>query len=580
MNLENIIRKGINSAKKIALAGLASSVLFFSSCKQPVIPPESPPEKEENPETYVLSGNELEKLQFVSGDVLKFSEEVNYSSGDVLVCDISNLTPNGLLRKVKSVSSDGKTVYTEQASLENAVEDGSFEHRGSISPSGTRALINKKGISTSSSGFNFKIDINNVILYDSDGDKSTTGDQIIGNGEISFNSDYVLDFEIKNHNLDSLTFKKIINENCEVEIKSDISARIIKKVNLVEYDFPPFVAGVIPGTPIPVIIKPNLEVGFNFDGGISSTKAIVTQEAVLTAGLNYENGRWSLIKNFSNDFDFSSPESSGNFNFKASAGPELNFLIYGLTGPYGKVADYLELNSDENSWQLYGGLEALLGVKMEIFSKSLADYSKKIIEYRKLLDESESSEPPQDITTITIQPGSEGKDAWVRYVLYPDGEEYYYGYPDADLLEIQHEFIGSHGIDDDTLIEFPLFSIPSNARIISGKLKLYGYGNSNYTDVEPVFKVRKIIEPWDESSVNWDNKPNYGTNSEECTFSESKMRWNEWDITTFVKDWIEENDPNYGIALMTTGNDEGGKFKSGDYSEDPSKRPKLIVSYY
>ena len=354
------------------------------------------------------------------------------------------------------------------------------------------------------------------------------------------------------------------------------------KINLGEYRFRPFVAGTIPGTLIPIIVRPILEANLNLTGDISQTDTSVSQEASLTAGLSYENGNWNIIKNLSNDFSFSFPSAPEILDFKAGVGPTLNLILYDIAGPYGRIDEYLRftLEESQSSWSLYGGLEALLGVKMQIFSWNVTDYFSRVIDYEKLLVEEGVSEPSPETTLITIQPGpEEGKDAYVEYILWPEGSgESYYGY-DTDILKIYQEFKGTHGTIEESLIEFPLFSIPMNSNIVFAKLKLYGYGSSNYIGVDPTFKIKEIISPWNESTVKWNTKPLYGEYVASCILPEDEKKWHEWDITSLVQKWVN-GEPNYGLVLLTTGNEVIGKFNSSDYLDDPSKRPMLVVSYY
>jgi len=184
------------------------------------------------------------------------------------------------------------------------------------------------------------------------------------------------------------------------------------------------------------------------------------------------------------------------------------------------------------------------------------------------------------LNTITIQPGpTEGKDAYVGLSVWPDGDSTYSGYGETQELKVLYDFWGSprRGTADETLIQFPLSLIPSNAEIVSAEIKLHGYGVSNYSNYDPIFAIKEIINSWNESTVKWNTKPSYGNHISDCTLK-GEMKWYEWDVTSLVQEWVN-GQPNYGVSVLTTGNEESGEFKSSDYS-DPSKRPKLEVVYY
>jgi formylglycine-generating enzyme required for sulfatase activity len=83
---------------------------------------------------------------------------------------------------------------------------------------------------------------------------------------------------------------------------------------------------------------------------------------------------------------------------KGYAGAQLSLMLYGVTGPYAELDAYLKLEADTAGdpwWTLYGGLEALGGVKMEVLGHSLADYeSPSIIGYRLALAQAHTNTPP------------------------------------------------------------------------------------------------------------------------------------------------------------------------------------------
>lgn len=119
MNLKRLI--SARTLKNTFLAGLAALV---ASCQMPgpnPNPTPPTPQNELSPNTKILSSNDAAKISSVEDNDLIFSSSPGYSTGDILVSNITTQTPEGLLRKVSSVS--GNTVYTTQATLEDAIEN-------------------------------------------------------------------------------------------------------------------------------------------------------------------------------------------------------------------------------------------------------------------------------------------------------------------------------------------------------------------------------------------------------------------------------------------------------------------------
>ena len=143
---------------------------------------------------------------------MSFSQPVNFVAKDIIGAGISSQTPEGILREVTSVSPDKKTVYTTQATLEQTVSKASLSFSRSLYPSSIISSRLVEGASMAQAnavGFNFSVDLNNVVLYDKDGNLNTKGDQLTANGNVSFNTDFSLNVDIENFALKYLRFQNI-----------------------------------------------------------------------------------------------------------------------------------------------------------------------------------------------------------------------------------------------------------------------------------------------------------------------------------------------------------------------------------
>jgi hypothetical protein len=188
-------------------------------------------------------------------------------------------------------------------------------------------------------------------------------------------------------------------------LSSQIAISAHKEVEIARFNFIPITVSIL-------VITPVLTVNVGFDGEISvGITTSITQTATLTAGVSYDMGVWDPVCDFSNEFQFNPPVLSAEATVKAYAGPQLSLLLYGLTGPYGDINGYLELNADlfeDPWWVLYGGLFADLGVKVEIFGNSLADYYVRVLDHKIKLADSQG--PLNDPPTADISSPSDGSD--------------------------------------------------------------------------------------------------------------------------------------------------------------------------
>jgi hypothetical protein len=528
--------------------------------------------------TYVLTENQLGTLVKVDSTSLSFSQPMNFAAGDIVAAGISQQTPDGLLRKINSMSSDRRIAYAGQATLAEAIKDGDISFSGNISAEG--ASLNKFGngirISSSESGRDFIINFDNTIIYDFDGNPSTK-DKLIANGNISFGLGYNFSHKARNSSLEELIFTFTASEKFDIKINSlGAFGGFNKNIQLKEFSLSPFIMGYTPTVPpIPVIVKPKIAINLGFFGGIKILETAVYQEAEATLGLKYSNGVWTPIHDLTHKFNVDPFNTDGQkLYFKVSLGPKIKFPLYGIAGPNGEFSGNLSLEVNPQKWVISGGLDLKAGVEAKLFGKGLLDYSATIWTYKVPLMEGQTIQAPPD--TLIIQPGPEGKDAHVRHVLLPDGTESNEGFGDNPLLEIEYEHISNHAVDQEGLLEFPL-SLPKDSKISSAKLRVYGYATTNSLHDKPTIKLSKLLDSWQEANVKWNTKPSESTISSKDFVNEGASSWYEFDVTSAVQSWFA-GESNYGFGLSTSENEVHGAVYSSD-NPDAAKRPRLEILY-
>ena len=176
--------------------------------------------------------------------------------------------------------------------------------------------------------------------------------------------------------------------------------------------------------------------------------------------------------------------------------------------------------------------------------------------------------------TIVLQPGPEaGKDTFVG-----DRQLASENYGTYDL----QVHSGNAYAPCRILIQLDLSSVFS---VDSATLRLYLRGTEGWfhgtPPVPPNIVAHRVTGPWEELSVTWHSRPDYGSAVEAST-QVNGVGWYEWDITALVKAWKSGVHPNHGVLLKWENEDRDGSsvceyhFESSD-STDATKRPIVKI---
>jgi len=382
MKLENLLKTGKRFIRNGLVAGLISSAIFLSSCggssggKKDA---DGNPSASTTP-SHVVSEGDVSNYSSSDGTIY-FSSSTNLNNGDIIASGITSVAPNGFLRKISFMSSDKKIAYTQTETLEDAARETGKEIGIIIKPH----YLTSSNLTSSTLAKGFQTQ--NAGLYDftAAGSASFLGGNVTATGIISFNSGFSLVMGAGS-NLENLSFSANFDQISSLEITALSPLNSFQQtIKIAQYNFTPFVAGYIPTVPpIPIIIKPQIEVNLGFSGSVSPIKTSVAQESNLTLGLEYLYGQWSTNHDFFQSFTYVAPSLSETASVGAKIIPRLNLLFYGITGPYGELGGSLDFNSSNQGWFLYGGLEGKVGIDMTIISDD-ADFSATILNIKKLL---------------------------------------------------------------------------------------------------------------------------------------------------------------------------------------------------
>ncbi|MCX6750096.1 MAG: DNRLRE domain-containing protein, partial [Candidatus Pacearchaeota archaeon] len=177
---------------------------------------------------------------------------------------------------------------------------------------------------------------------------------------------------------------------------------------------------------------------------------------------------------------------------------------------------------------------------------------------------------------ITLQPGSEGKDAYIN------GGAKNTNYGSETTIDVNYATNNRYR----GLIEFDLSEVDSAANIANASLTLYLSTKGIGTNI-PI-NMQRINNSWTEGKVTWNNRSENQTwDSEGGDFDSfiwatktvsTEGIFYTWDITQLVQNWVNETYENYGIILMGDVGDGTWQFASSD-DTNATRRPQLNITY-
>lgn len=193
------------------------------------------------------------------------------------------------------------------------------------------------------------------------------------------------------------------------------------------------------------------------------------------------------------------------------------------------------------------------------------------------------------ITTLTLQPASEGKDGY-----YNDLNPSAIGGATTSFCAMAWTNAGNPVLVR-AVIDFDLSSIPAGTTITSAYLSLYNdptsannSGKHSEASVYPLTGgdngayLRRITSTWDESTICWNTQPTTSTVNQVLlpASTDPHQDYTDVDITPLIQDIINNKSTSFGMMLILKTEDyyRGLIFASSD-NADPTNRPKLVVNY-
>lgn len=368
----------------------------------------SDPEPPARGDVHVITEEDLESDVTSVGDAsVSFAEPTDYSEGDVLVAGITMATPDGMLRKVTSVSADGKTVGTAPATIEDAITEGTLTIQGRLSPADlteqSRAAIEAAGMSLTASRAAATEDCDPTNEDDNIGCGEFSFDLRIPettfvqgssalklSGSVKFSLEYYLtarysfglkdvEFYVKPSASTTLNVDQVLSVRGLTGTDLRASVKIPGVLPMYFTPVPVVVAGV------PVVFTPVVELYIGLDT-VVALSADVTSTASLKVGAECDSscgkvGNWRPIVDPT--FDFKVEELTIGGTIRAYVAPRFSFNLYDVAGPWVELQAYAAASAaggvvagePVTTAGLYAGVDAAVGahVKVPILGGTLVD---------------------------------------------------------------------------------------------------------------------------------------------------------------------------------------------------------------
>lgn len=337
----------------------------------------------------VMDTSTLRALRAVSPDgTMTFAGETaqldQVQPGDVLLAAPDGDFPGGVCRKVTAVSEDGGrvTVETAQATLTDVIEQGEVAFGMHVTPGdldarglrlpGVRLLAREappgvwpwaaRGQVHEGVGFS----ISTVLAETAEIE-----------GEVWLDPDAHVEWQIGWGGVERVAYTQVVTT--ETELTLSLRKELEKEVKQTLYKQTLGVITVMVG-PVPVVVTPEFEVYVGASGtvtaGVRSGVSLTTQA---TLGVAYDRSTgWTVTKGITYDVERQPVQLFGSLELKGFAGAGLSFKVYAVAGPEAKVEPYLTLTADIGEvpwWTLKAGLDAEVGVEVEVLDITLAEFT-------------------------------------------------------------------------------------------------------------------------------------------------------------------------------------------------------------
>jgi len=365
--------------KLLIILLLISLALLITNCKKKTTEPPDPNATILASNTKVLTQEQANTITAAPSSEVTFAGTAvtsgSFAAGDIIVSTPATLIPDGLLRKVVSVTAQGNqvTLTTTAVKLEAVFRQTDFTWSQNLRKSAlrqTRLLTD---------GITFIQDDKDPERFSYSIDKNIPlGNNInlVAYGLVSFTHSFDLGMHITTgQGTTRFSFDYQSDQSNNLVLSTNGAFSYAQEIALAEQEFNPLVKMV--GT-VPIVIVPKVTVSLKIDGnGFASFTANVTNTANVTTGLAYQNAAWTANHEKTIGYTYQSPQLSNNMDLDGGCGAQTDFLFYGQAGPWMRYAAVNNLSANLANvpwWVLTGNYTADAGVDFAVIS-ALANHT-------------------------------------------------------------------------------------------------------------------------------------------------------------------------------------------------------------
>ncbi|RMH41233.1 MAG: hypothetical protein D6689_11620 [Deltaproteobacteria bacterium] len=352
-------------------------------------PDAAPPDADPNaviipPTTKVLDDETAALLTAVDADgTLTFSASTSalddLAAGDVIVVPITDLTPDGLLRRVDRVDRGSEVVVaTSFASLTDAIEQAEFAVPDDL----TDLEIDE--VTPLHDGITLVTDPSEPLFRSGErfglrklvfnfNDSLLAGFRLKGSLELSLTPTFRV--KIRRFKLVEATATATASEEARLRLVGEAAVSGDIEKQIAEIKFKPVIVWV---GYVPVYVRPVIELTLGGEASVSASFTTgVEQSLSYTAGVQYANGAWGVVNDLTKMFSYTPPSVDASLEAKGALTPRLVFYVYGVAGPFLGAEAYLKFTADLNAdpWcDLVAGLGGEVGVTGDLYGVDLGEY--------------------------------------------------------------------------------------------------------------------------------------------------------------------------------------------------------------
>jgi hypothetical protein len=326
----------------------------------------------------------------------------SFKTGDVLVSKPTPLAPNGFLRKISSVRTEGNEVVVEttEATLTEAISSGEAQSTTLLNTANLRAAkALRNGVSVQSRAvarpqaqvLNLEF---NKVLFDFDEKPDTTNDQIEVSGSLVMDAEMDTALKIKGCldvppvcvNLFRAAVK--VKETATLKLRGDFEREESKEYPIAEYEFDPIVLQI---GPVPVVLNPKLVAIIKLEGkATAKLRWQIVQTIDTRLGVEYSNEKWVGIHEFKNEFQTAPPEISASLKVRADAKANFEVKLYGsdsnkIWTRANLYGDLDVLSTRSPTYILKGGASAFVGAQAKVLGIKIGKFEAKLFDVEKEL---------------------------------------------------------------------------------------------------------------------------------------------------------------------------------------------------